>query len=205
MKKVLLETLVVTVVGISIALAANALSPLGLVLTRNYFPGANNGQVSMPIIVMTLPDGAGTNQPTSAELLAARLREKNLRQIDRERAAQLFDDPRFKMRMVIFVDARDGEHYRQGHVPGAYEFDPYRSERYLATVLPVCQAAEEIVVYCSGGECEDSQFAAVALRDAGVSNQKLWVYGGGFAEWATNGLPVEIGERDSGDLRPPVR
>jgi len=39
------------------------------------------------------------------------------------------------------------------------------------------------------------------LRDVGISNQKLFVYAGGITEWMTNSLPVEIGARNSGNLR----
>ena len=92
-------------------------------------------------------------------------------------------------------------HYQQGHIPGAYEFDPYRPEKYFGDVLPVCQKAEQIVVYCNGGDCDDSESAALLLRDVGIPNQKLFVYGGGMAEWITNSLPVETGARNSGNLR----
>jgi len=68
-------------------------------------------------------------------------------------------------------------------------------------VLGACQNAEKVVVYCNGGDCEDSQFAAVTLRDTGVPKEKLFVYPGGMAEWATNGWPIEIGARKSGVLR----
>ena len=54
---------------------------------------------------------------------------------------------------------------------------------------------------CNGGTCEDSEFAALSLRDAGVPSNKLFVYIGGFAEWVTNGLPVELGPRKSGRLQ----
>jgi rhodanese-related sulfurtransferase len=70
-------------------------------------------------------------------------------------------------------------------------------------VLPVCQTADQIVVYCNGGGCEDSEFAAVILGNAGIPMTRLSVYGGGLWEWATNGLPIEIGERNSGNLRKP--
>jgi len=68
-------------------------------------------------------------------------------------------------------------------------------------VLPVCQAAEQIVVYCNGGDCDDSESAAILLRDVGIANRKLFIYTGGIPEWTTNGLPVEIGGRNSGNLR----
>ena len=66
--------------------------------------------------------------------------------------------------------------------------------------MPVCRKAEQIVVYCNGGDCDDSETAALLLRDMGIPNQKLFVYGGGIAEWKANGLPVETGARNSGIL-----
>jgi rhodanese-related sulfurtransferase len=129
------------------------------------------------------------------------LKEQGLQWVDGHQAAQLFHDPRFKQGSIAFIDARDEPHYQEGHIPGAYEFDPYRPEKYFATVLPVCQAAEQIVFYCNGGDCDDSESAAIALRDVGIANQKLFVYTGGITEWTTNGLPVEIGGRNSGNLR----
>ena len=41
-KRVLAETLIIVALGLLVALAANQVSPRGLSLTRNYFPG--NGQ-----------------------------------------------------------------------------------------------------------------------------------------------------------------
>jgi hypothetical protein len=35
----------------------------------------------------------------------------------------------------------------------------------------------------------------------GIPNQKLFIFGGGIAEWATNNLPVETGARNSGNVR----
>jgi rhodanese-related sulfurtransferase len=183
-KEVLLEAVLVAVIGAAFAFAANGISPLGLKLARNYFP------------TMTR-----RSAPSAVQLLSARLKEKGVQVLDGQQAARLFQDPRCQQEMIVFIDARDARHYEEGHVPGAYLFDPYRQEKYLATVLPVCQVAEQIVVYCNGGDCEDSEFAAEALRDAGVANQKLFVYTGGITEWTTNSLPVETGARKSGNLR----
>jgi rhodanese-related sulfurtransferase len=57
------------------------------------------------------------------------------------------------------------------------------------------------VIYCNGGDCDDSESAAITLRDVGIANPKLFIYTGGITEWTTNGLPVEIGGRNSGNLR----
>ncbi len=129
------------------------------------------------------------------------MKENGLQLMDASRLLRLFHDPRFQKNTIVFIDARDAEHYRQGHIPGAYEFDPYHPEKYFDTVLSVCQKAEQIVVYCNGGDCDDSESAVILLRDMGVPNQKLFVYGGGITEWTTNSLPMEVGARNSGDLR----
>ena len=204
-KCVLLEAVWVVIAGAIFALTANIISPRGLALTRNYFPQGTGRLVPATPPASRPSNAAGTNAPAfdPTQLLAAELKEKGLQLADRSEAVQLFHDPRFKQGTVVFVDARDEQHYREGHIPGAYEFDPYRPEKYFDVVLPVCQAAEQIVVYCNGGDCDDSETAAILLRDIGIANQKLMVYGGGITEWTTNGLPVEAGGRNSGDVRNP--
>jgi rhodanese-related sulfurtransferase len=203
-KRVLQEGALVAVLGAALAFAANALSPRGLQLSRNYFPGT---QLTEPIPV------AGTNVATAAvaktnsplELLAARLRADGLQLAISNQVMQLFHDPRREQDGVIFIDSRDEEHYRAGHIPGAYHFDRFRPEQYLTNVLVACLTAQQIgglfVFYCNGGDCDDSEHAAIMLRDSlGLSKEKVLVYGGGMTEWATNGLPIELGPRNSGQI-----
>ncbi len=192
--KIVAEAALVALLGAAFAFAANQISPRGLALTHDYFPA---GPVS-PV----RPASGGTNaEPVSpSQLLAKQMREKGLQLLDESQTAKLFRDPRIKQDIVIFVDAREVVHYQQGHIPGAYEFDPYRSGKYFDVVVPLCQKAEQIVVYCNGGDCDDSETAALLLRDMGIPNQKLFVYGGGITEWAADKLPVETGERNSGTL-----
>ncbi len=204
-RNVLLEALLVAAAGIVLAFGANLVSPRGLALTRNYFPAGISRPVPAATGAGSPRDSASTNPPapSPAQMLAARLKEQGLQSVDGRQAAQLFHDPRFQQGGIAFIDARDGQQYRQGHIPGACEFDPYYPEKYLPTMLPVCQAAEQIVVYCNGGDCDDSESAAILLRDVGIANRKLFVYTGGIPEWITNGLPIEIGGRNSGNLHGP--
>ncbi len=197
LKRLLLEGLTVALGGLLFGLAANQISPRGLALARDYFPGSTKADPK------TTPGGnlPGTNAHAGVEAAAARLKEKGLQLVDSNQVAQLFRDPRYEQELIVFVDARDDQHYQAGHVPGAYQFDHYHPENYLAAVLLVGQTAERIVIYCNGGNCEDSEFAAVTLSQAGLPKERLYVYAGGMAEWATSGLPVEIGSRKSGNLR----
>jgi rhodanese-related sulfurtransferase len=216
-RRVIGEAVVVAVVGAVFALAANQISPRGLKLTHNYFPGSKTGSTAASLasgagssrsgdsnragFTGDTPNGgaSATNAPSAAELLAQRLRENGLHLIELAQVRQLAQDPRARQGLILFIDARNPESYRAGHVPGAVEFDPYHPEQYASSVVPLCQVAEQVVVYCTGGDCEDSEFAAIALRDAGVPAERLFVYGGGITEWKASGLPMETGQQNSGN------
>ena len=200
-KSILREGALVAGIGAGLAFVANEVSPRGLSLTRNYFPGStpSSSRVASAADQTPHPGDTGVAAASPAELLAARLRAKGLQLVESNQVAQLFRDPRYEQELILFIDARDDRHYQDGHIPGAYQFDHYRAEKYLANVLTACQWAEQIVVYCTGGDCEDSEFAAIMLRDAGIPKEKLFVYGGGITEWTTNGLPLEVGGRKSGN------
>jgi rhodanese-related sulfurtransferase len=187
-KNLLPQAAWVVVVGLVLSVAANALSPRGLRLARNYFPD--------PGLAGAIPPAS---PGSSAEGGAAqRLAQRGLQSIAGEDVLKLFEDPRYEQGLVVFVDARGDQHYQAGHIPGAWQFDHYRMEHYLADVLPACLNADIVVVYCGGGDCEDSEFAAILLRDAGVPAENIHVYTGGMTEWRTKQQPVETGERGSG-------
>ena len=165
----------------ALALGANELSPRGLKLTRNYSPGNALSAAG------SLPAGA-TNATATAQMLATQFRSEGLQLADSDLVTTLFADPKRQQDLIVFIDARDDDHYHP--------------ENYLATVLPVCQTAEKIVVYCKGGSCEDSEQTAIFLRDAGIPRDKLFVFAGGFDKWSANKQPIETGSRNSGQLQP---
>jgi rhodanese-related sulfurtransferase len=200
--KVLLEAALVAVVGAAFAFAANRISPRGLALARDYFPTGTNDVVPPAAVVVPVGETPGTNPAaqSSVQLPATPTQGKGWQLIDGHQAVQLLHDSHLKPGAIVFIDARDEEHYLGGHVPGAYEFDPYYPEKYFPAILPVCQAAEQIVVYCNGGDCDDSKTAALLLRDMGIINRKIFVYGGGITEWTNNHQPVETGARNSGNV-----
>jgi rhodanese-related sulfurtransferase len=245
--------LLVVLVGVLFALAANHLSPRGLSLTRNYFPSAGPTQGAAGTVVRESPaniivrgnrtnavvQGTPTNavvrekpekavvpgnppnavvqekpenavvraspasvpNQTPQEALAAQIKARGLQLAVSNQVVAWFNDPRRQTRQLVFIDARNEEDFQKGHVPGAWLFDPYQPERYFAAVTPVCQAAEQIVVYCHGGDCDDSLTAASLLEDLGIPGAKIAIYGGGMTEWPATGLPVETGAQNSGHLQ----
>jgi rhodanese-related sulfurtransferase len=203
--KIFGEAALVAILGAAFAFAANQISPLGLALARDYFPSGTAHSVR-PVANAVPPPVMGTNPApiSAAAFLAEQMKKNGLQLIDGRQALQYFHDPRSQQDMVIFVDARNEEEYQKGHIPGAYKFDSFdfrnHPENYSSTVL-VCMQAEQLVVYCNGGDCDDSESAALTLRELGIANQKLFVFGGGITEWTTNNLPVETGARNSGNLR----
>lgn len=198
LRRLLLEGAAVAGLGLALALIANAVSPKGLTLGRDYFPRATE-----PVPVN--PGAPGVMHPspdqTAGNSVAARLRERGLGVSDFPEARRLFEDPRREQELVVFVDARNDAGYLAGHIPGAYQFDHYYPEKYLPAILPACLAAETVVVYCTGGNCEDSEFAALALMAAGVAPERVTVFVAGIEEWRHHRMPLEVGPRGSGDLQ----
>ena len=197
-----MEAVLVTGIGIGLAFAANLISPRRVVLSWNYF-GGTNGSVPKPLAVHPRAGAAGTNELPAGELLVAHLKEEGLQAIHGSEASQLFSDQRFLQQEIVFIDALNDKEYVEGHIPGAFRFDPFNPARfadYMGEVLPVCEVAKEIVVYCNGGDCDASERAAQHLIGAGIPAQKLLIYVGGIAEWKRNRLPVEIGARNSGKM-----
>jgi len=193
-KRVLQEALLVAVVGAILAFLANSLSPRGLKLTRDY---DNRKPLAVTNAVVSLNPAIA---PSPAEKLAADLKAQGLQLAGSNQVLQLFHDPALQQGLIAFLDARHVADYEQGHIPDAYLFDYAHPEDYLPGVFPVCQTALHIIVYCNGGECDDSERAAIFLRDLGIPKERLFVYGGGITEWRTNALPIELGERKSGKL-----
>jgi rhodanese-related sulfurtransferase len=186
---------------VGFALLANQCSPRGLSLTRDYFP--SNALLAQP--TNSQPRAAEAATSASLDPVAARLRSKGLQPADLKQVRALFEDPRYVQGLVVFLDARDDFIYQIGHIPGAHPFNHYRPQESLPNVMVACAPAEQVVVYCTGGDCEDSEFAAIMLIQAGIPADRVSIYTGGIEEWAENHLPVEVGLRGSGVMKGSAR
>ena len=109
---------------------------------------------------------------------------------------ELFYDPNTAVGVNVFIDARNDEAFSDGHIPGALQCNPYQLEKYIYNVLDDVLAADKVVVYCSGGDCEDSIFACRDLLEFGVSYDSVYLFGGGWEEWISNGMPVAEGREE---------
>jgi rhodanese-related sulfurtransferase len=175
----------IVVIGCVAGLIANAISPRGLNLTRDYFPaGVESAKTKSALEPVAVSAGPAHTK-------------RGLPLIAYDEVSTLFHDPRYAQGLVVFIDARDESHYAAGHIPGAHLFDHYHMDRHTTDVLAVTPLAERIVVYCNGGDCEDSELAALDLMSLGVPADKLSIYGGGITEWQQRRQPTEKGLRTS--------
>lgn len=182
---VALEVMAVLTAGALLGSLANALSPRGLQWTRNYFPVGPAPRPAVSIL---------EEASLSPEVLAAataRIEARGYTAWNFDRVAEAFADPARLVGRIVFVDARADIPYRRGHIPGARPLDPYRPDQHLLEVVAACWNAERVIVYCSGGTCEDAELAAALLEQAGIPRGRLVIYVGGFSEWLERGQPVE--------------
>lgn len=196
MKKSWPEWLFVIGLGVSLSIVLNHHSPKGLDLVRDYFPTTGPAG-SGPSVTAGGPTGTAAPPTFAAEVEESieRLTQKGFQAVGTEDVLALMQDPRLEAGMVVIVDARNEALFQERHIPGAYLFDHYQMDQYVDLVLPVCQIAEQVIVYCNGGHCEDSEFAATDLMQLGVPQENLFIYAAGMRGWNEGGHPVALGDR----------
>ena len=187
LKQVLIEVVVVGVVGTVLGFAANSLRASdSIILGRNYFSkgaptSAHSGSDQQGNAAAgATPEGAQPAPPAH-----------DYQPIKFEQVVEVFDDPATAAGANIFVDARNDAAFRNGHIPGAFQVDHYRLADYIEPVLEAAQSADKVIVYCNGGQCEDSIFTCKDLIDFDVPFENIYLYEGGWSEWESNGKPVE--------------
>ncbi len=96
---------------------------------------------------------------------------------------------------VPFLDARRTSDYEEGHVAGARPFSAWESDvdEKVMALLAERDGQEPLVVYCSGGDCEDSHLLAQKLWGAGFND--ILVYRDGYPDWVKRGGPVRSGAK----------
>jgi len=92
---------------------------------------------------------------------------------------------------ALILDARRTAIYAEGHLPGAKCLSVW--EDGLSAKIAALKGDPTLptVLYCAGGDCEDSHLLAQKLWLAGYRN--LRVYTGGYPEWVAQGWPVAKG------------
>lgn len=102
---------------------------------------------------------------------------------------EIFDSGR-----ALFVDARDGEAFAEGHIKGAVSLPIGLYEEKLEAFLEKYPLSTYIVTYCSGRTCQDSHELAQILLQFDYENVSVFI--DGFPAWEKNGFPVEEGSNN---------
>jgi rhodanese-related sulfurtransferase len=100
----------------------------------------------------------------------------------------------YSRKTVPFLDARRTSVYRDGHIAGSRPFSVWEAdvdEKVKAFFAEGTDQSAPIVVYCSGGNCEDSHMLADRLYQVGFDN--VLIYKDGYPDWVQRGLPVSKG------------
>jgi rhodanese-related sulfurtransferase len=97
-------------------------------------------------------------------------------------------------RGALFLDARRSSVFAEGHIAGARSFPVWESDiddRVKGLYEEGLDQQAPVVVYCSGGNCEDSHMLAEKLYMVGFDN--VLIYRDGFPDWEKRGLAVSKG------------
>ena len=96
-----------------------------------------------------------------------------------------------------FLDARRTADFEEGHVPGAWSVPVWEAQPEARLTAFEAKAnpgsRDPIILYCSGGGCEDAHLLANQLVALGYRN--LLIYAGGFPDWTAQSRPVAKGPR----------
>lgn len=94
-------------------------------------------------------------------------------------------------RGVLFLDARRTSVFEEGHIAGARSFSVWEADidDKVNALFGERSAPEDqdrpIVIYCSGGACEDSHMLAEKLW--GIQFNNVYVYKDGYPDWLKRG------------------
>lgn len=189
LKKTIVEFLLLGVIGLIVGFTANGLrTKNSLQFTKNYF---DFGTVA--IIPGNDDPTAPTNEAGETVTEQSKHPKHPYQEITHSEVLALLNDPNTATGLNVFVDARNDESYNEGHILGALQCDPYDIASYINKIMNHVLGAEKVVVYCGGGECEDSIFMCRELIELGVPTEAIYLFAGGWNEWKDKGGPIESG------------
>lgn len=90
---------------------------------------------------------------------------------------------------IMFIDARDAEHFKEAHIPGAKNLSAKDAGFTTENLSALVKKDDPVVFYCTGIACMASSTAAQKAVEWGWS--KVYYFRGGITQWKTSGLPVE--------------
>ena len=194
MKTFILPIGSILLAGSILGLCVNGLRSSGKIkIARNYFHVARMGSPSHQAGDSEANTGPSVDSSSASKGTGQSLLDHPFTTLTLEEAIAFYESSEYQVGAVVFIDARDEEHFNAGHIEGAVNVDRYNSDAHLdETVERALQLADVIVVYCGGGECEDSIFLASEMIDErGIPFEKIHLFEGGIQAWESDGLYLE--------------
>jgi rhodanese-related sulfurtransferase len=167
MKTRILQALVIVIAAVFVGLLFNGISGRGIPMVGKW--PSNSGSDSVIV-----PPSAEEGDPSFISLAEA---------------AALYQMPE-----TMFIDAREPEDFEYGHINGAISLPYDYMEDYWDILIAGIAKDRNIVIYCSGSECESSLFLGRELVFNGFKN--IFVFYGGWREWEKTGLSVVKAQQD---------
>lgn len=201
------ELLALAVIGLVVGLSANSLRAKGsLELRKNYFYVPPIEEPREPAHT----DNTDSTEPVTSDLQKpkeggesdAQKPKYPYQTIDYDGVVGVLKDPDTQTGLNVIVDARNDHAYADGHIPGAVQCDPYDVPQYWDRVGPLVMGAMKVVVYCGGGDCEDSAYMCRELVNQGVPMEAIYLYAGGWNEWQAKHGSVETGRPNAAEEAP---
>jgi len=125
-------------------------------------------------------DGIQVLRPPAAELV----RQAGIVPVNLDTVKTLLHDKRF-----LFVDARPGNSYRRGRIPGAVSLPEEEFDAKIQSFKDTVAFDRLLVTYCDGPECQASEMLSKKLQAAGF--KYIHWFHGGWYEWSQAKLEVE--------------
>lgn len=145
-----------------------------------------------PAATQAAPTPPVTTPPAPAAKPLARFQphpDKAYIEISGEDAAALYAGG------ALFLDARRTAAYEESHIAGARPYSVWEADvdDKVNTLYAERQDAQDqpIVIYCTGGACEDSHMLSQKLW--GIQFNNVYVYKDGFPDWQKRGGAVRAG------------
>jgi rhodanese-related sulfurtransferase len=86
----------------------------------------------------------------------------------------------FEQNLTQFIDARDEEEFKEGHLPGALNIPLYKFDEYFLQIANKIEKDKFLIIYCNE-ECDSKVFVAEKLLKEGISN-KIFLMDNGWEE-----------------------
>ncbi len=103
--------------------------------------------------------------------------------ISTARAKMLWDDSQ-----VFFIDARQQDNYRRGHIPRSLNVPYNQFTKYYDYIINTVPSDARIVCYCWSPTCDFSDLVAEELHLIGYEN--VMIYRDGWEAWEEAGYPT---------------